>query len=122
MSHLRLLYRHPDISVISGVSHLFYSLIQLSMIFSLCNPLELGVVNVMKRIIIIVGIYLYHQEQWTLVNIFSSLLCILITFTGSVLVLAGDHDQDVLNCQNYSVKRTKSSKLNFGLVNDYFVV
>ena len=111
------------ISVISGVSHLFYSLIQLSLILSLCDPHELGLVNVIKRIVVIVSIYLYHQQQWTLVNIFSSLLCLLITFTGSVLVIIGGQMNALVdqNQNNYE-KIKKSSKVSYSLHCDYFVV
>ena len=112
-----------DILVISGVSHLLYSLIQSSLILSLCDPLELGLVSVTKRIVIIVAIYLYHQQQWTLVNVFSSFLCLLITFTGSVMVIIGGHKDPVDN-QNYYVKTKKSSKFRYSLNSnsDYYVV
>jgi len=68
--------------VISTISHVLYNIISLTVILSLFNPVQHAMLNVGKRTSIVLVFYFFSQRPFTIFNLVSAIICLLVSIVG----------------------------------------
>ena len=66
----------------SSSGHLIYNIISLTIILSIFDPVQHAMLNVAKRISIVIIFYLFGHQHFTLFNITSASLCLVVCLSG----------------------------------------
>merc|ERR1711892_354932 len=80
--------------IISSVSHALYNIISLTIILSIFNPVQHAMLNVGKRTSIILVFYIFSQRPFTILNLMSAILCLIVIIVG-VKVMSTKKDIEV---------------------------
>ena len=80
--------------IISSISHALYNIISLTIILSFFNPVQHAMLNVGKRTSIIIVFYIFSQRPFTIFNLISAIICLLVSIVG-VRVMAVKKDSEV---------------------------
>ena len=68
--------------LVSSSCHAIYNMISLTLVLSTFNPVQHSLLNVGKRISIVIALYFFSQRVLSPVNIVSAGLCLLVCVSG----------------------------------------
>ena len=68
--------------LISSLSHALYNTVSLTLVLALFNPVQHSLLNVGKRISIVIALYVTSQRVLSPINILSATVCLLICLSG----------------------------------------
>ena len=71
---------------ISSICHAVYNIVSLTMVLSIFNPVQHSLLNVGKRISIVIALYVFSQRSLTPVNIVSAIVCLAVSVYGVTVV------------------------------------
>ena len=73
----------PLLLISSSICHLVYNLISVTVILAIFDPIQHSPLNVGKRTSIVVAFYLFSQRPYSLVNLISTLICLISSVLGA---------------------------------------
>jgi len=79
--------------IISSISHALYNIISLTIILSFFNPVQHAMLNVGKRTSIVLVFYIFSQRPFTILNLISAILCLIVSIVGVQVMSIKKHDE-----------------------------
>ena len=77
--------------LVSSSCHAIYNMISLTIVLSTFNPVQHSLLNVGKRISIVIALFVFSQRSFSLVNIISACVCLTVSVYGVRVV--GDKEE-----------------------------
>merc|ERR1711892_194009 len=99
--------------IISSISHALYNIISLTIILSIFNPVQHAMLNVGKRISIVLVFYIFSQRPFTILNLISAILRLIVSIVGV----------QVMSIKKQSESNEKSEEIGWkSLVSGIFIL
>jgi len=83
--------------LVSSSCHAVYNLVSLTLVLSIFNPVQHALLNVGKRISIVMALFVFSQRSFSIVNIFSAMICLAVIIYGVKVVKVNSNDKMKLN-------------------------
>lgn len=88
---------------ISSICHAVYNIVSLTMVLSIFNPVQHSLLNVGKRISIVIALYVFSQRSFNMFNIVSALVCLAVSVYGVRIVKDSEHSRQRLNKRSWAI-------------------
>ena len=88
---------------ISSICHAVYNIVSLTMVLSIFNPVQHSLLNVGKRISIVIALYVFSQRSFNMFNIVSALVCLAVSVYGVRIVKDSEDTRQRLNKRFWSI-------------------
>ena len=73
---------HSHHLLVSSLCHAVYNIVSLTLVLAVFSPVQHSLLNVGKRISIVIALYVFSQRELSPVNIVSGGLCLLVCVSG----------------------------------------
>ena len=73
---------HSQELLVSSLCHAVYNIVSLTLVLAVFNPVQHSLLNVGKRISIVIALYVFSQRVLSPLNIVSAAVCLLVCVTG----------------------------------------
>ena len=88
---------------ISSICHAVYNIVSLTMVLSIFNPVQHSLLNVGKRISIVIALYVFSQRSFNMFNIVSALVCLAVSVYGVRIVKDSEDTRQRLNKRSWAI-------------------
>ena len=68
--------------LVSATCHTVYNVVSLTMVLAIFNPVQHSLLNVGKRISIVIALYLFSKRSFNMINIVSAGVCLVVSVLG----------------------------------------
>ena len=88
--------------MVSTICHAVYNVFSLTMVLAIFNPVQHSLLNVGKRISIVIALYLFSQRNFNIINIVSAGVCLVVSVFGVRIVKDSEDTKPRLSKKSWS--------------------
>ena len=89
--------------LVSSTCHAVYNIVSLTMVLAIFNPVQHSLLNVGKRISIVIALYVFSQRSFNMFNIVSALVCLAVSVYGVRIVKDSEDTRQRLNKRSWAI-------------------
>ena len=88
--------------LVSAPCHTMYNVVSLTMVLAIFNPVQDSLLNVGKRISIVIALYLFSKRSFNMIHIVSAGVCLVVSVLGLRVVKESEDSKPRLSKKFWS--------------------